>query len=213
MKKYILFLFALFLAIPIAVFSQNDDSKELLEKKLSEMYTIDQSIRKDLGEINAKYAGKPELKQKMDSIISLMLKTDAENQQFISNLLDKEGWPSGLSFEGNMAIFMIIQHAGADYMNKYASIVEKEYLKGTIVPSLYAIFKDRILMYADKPQIYGSQTVNGYVWPIEDPENVDERREKMDLPPMGEYLKAFGDNAVTWDKDMTIQDIKEKMRR
>ncbi len=208
MKKYILLFIILSLPIIVA-FSQED--KQDLEKRLSEIYNTDQSIRKSLGEINSKYAGKAELKEKMDSVISQMLKIDKENQQFISTMLDSDGWPSGLSFEGNMAIFMVIQHGGPDYMNKYASVVEEEYTKGNIIPSLYAIFRDRILMYADKFQIYGSQIVNGYVWPIEDPENVDIRRKEMDLSPMEEYLKLFGNTAI-WDKNITIEDIKAKMR-
>jgi len=213
MKKYFI-IFILF-SFPVVLFSQEDNKKALLEKKLSEMYETDQSIRKGLGEVNSEYAGKPELKGKMDSVISLMMKTDKENQLFISNLLDSEGWPSGLSFQANMAIFMIIQHAPRDYMNKYASMVEEEHNKGVIVPSLFAIFKDRLLMYAGKPQVYGSQTYNGYVWPIEDAENVDERRKEMQLPPMKDYLKIFENQSasVIWDKNMTVDDIKEKTKR
>lgn len=202
MKKYITLSFFLFFSVSIL---SQEESKILLEKKLSEMYNADQGIRKSLINIDTQYAGSDYLKERKDSVLTIMKKVDKENQLFVSHLLDSIGWPSDLSFQGNMAIFLVIQHSDSAYMNKYAYIVEEGYIKGSIVPDLYAIFKDRILVYANKAQIYGSQIINGYVWPIEDVENVDDRRKKMNLSSMDEYLKSFGSNAITWDKKMTVE--------
>ncbi|WP_029904334.1 DUF6624 domain-containing protein [Prevotella sp. 10(H)] len=212
MKKYLLF-HILFLSSVIS-WAQNPSDNNL-EEKLSEMYANDQAVRQDLMELNVQWAGKPEFNAKMDSITTVMLRIDRENQLFVANLLDSVGWPSGLSFEANMAIFMVIQHSAPEYMSKYADMVEQQYTKGVIIPSLYAIFKDRMLMRADKPQLYGSQIFNGYVWPIEDVENVDERRKQMTLPSMEQYLDMMknGGNSVVWEKDITIEEIKELIKQ
>jgi hypothetical protein len=204
MKKINL-LFVLF--FPLLVFCQ-EDKKVQLESKLVEVLQIDQSIRHDLNEIRAKYAGKPELEEKSDSLIAQMLKIDKENQLFIANLLDLKGWPSDLSPQGNMAIFMVIQHGEPEYMDKYAPIVDDAYAKGYINSRYYVLFKDRTLMYAEKPQIYGSQIQNGYVWPTEDVENVDERRKQMNLSPMEDYLKLFKGITIVWDKNLTVEGFK-----
>jgi hypothetical protein len=47
-----------------------------------------------------------------------------------------------------------------------------------------AYLTDRICMGDGVPQIYGTQ----WEHPIADPEHVDERRAKMGLPPLAEYL-------------------------
>jgi len=59
-----------------------------------------------------------------------------------------------------------------------------------------ALMDDRIRMRRKMKQLYGSQTVsiNGkqYVWPIEDAQNVDERRKSVQLPPLADYLRILG---------------------
>jgi hypothetical protein len=54
--------------------------------------------------------------------------------------------------------------------------------------------EDRVLVGEGKKQLYGSQVVAGpdglpRLHPIEDPENVDERRRAIGLPPLEEYLR------------------------
>ncbi|NDV69637.1 DUF6624 domain-containing protein [Dysgonomonas sp. 25] len=212
MIRYILIFF--FSLSPIVLCGQTE-GKVALEEKLQEVYKEDQAIRKSLSNISREWAGKPELRQKIDSIVAVIQKKDSEHQLYISTILDTNGWPSDLSSKANTAIFLVIQHAPLDYMKKYSEMVSEQYANGLIEPSLYAIFKDRLLMYSDEKQLYGSQTMNGYVWPIEDPENVNARREKMGLSTMEKYLEMFSKSGVTivWEKDITVEELRALIKR
>jgi hypothetical protein len=50
---------------------------------------------------------------------------------------------------------------------------------------------DRVLMYRGEPQIYGTQyrTQDGVtkLWPVQDPEDLDNRRAALGLGPQREY--------------------------
>ena len=93
----------------------------------------------------------------------------------------------------NSALFLVIQHASVEMQEKYFPMLKESAEKGESKLSDMALMDDRIRMYRKKKQLYGSQTttVNGknYVWPIEDPQNVDERRKSVQLPPLADYLK------------------------
>jgi hypothetical protein len=72
--------------------------------------------------------------------------------------------------------------------------------------------EDRYAMSQNRKQVYGSQfatdseTGDGYVWPLEDPDNVDKRRAKVGLGTMQEYLSEWG---VKWDLEAHKKRIKE----
>ena len=55
-----------------------------------------------------------------------------------------------------------------------------------------ALMKDRALMHEGKPQIYGSQIMNGKLYPLLEPEYVNQRREEVGLGPLEEYVQRFG---------------------
>ncbi|MEL6659006.1 MAG: hypothetical protein AAFY48_10120 [Bacteroidota bacterium] len=54
-----------------------------------------------------------------------------------------------------------------------------------------ALSVDRILMNGNYKQIYGSQLMNGELWPIADTTNLDSIRVSMGMQPMEEYLEYF----------------------
>ena len=61
------------------------------------------------------------------------------------------------------------------------------------------MMEDRVLLGEGKKQIYGTQLRSGrdtggqwVLEPIEDEAGVDARRAAVGLPPLAEYLKAFG---------------------
>ncbi len=70
----------------------------------------------------------------------------------------------------------------------------------------YAKLVDKLLWLKGKKQIYGTQIasegkiINGkyvvekekYLWPVEDPENLNKRRAELSLEPIEEYLKKMG---------------------
>ncbi|WP_238601274.1 DUF6624 domain-containing protein [Xanthomonas arboricola] len=97
----------------------------------------------------------------------------------------------GLSEVGEAAVsaqFLILQHSDnrtlhADMAQQLQELVEK----GEFPKDAFATFIDRQLVYAGKPQRFGTQANESFeLYPIEDESNVDKRRESMGLPPISE---------------------------
>jgi len=79
-----------------------------------------------------------------------------------------------------------------------------------------ALLEDRVALRQGKRQIYGSQigrdqkTGKHYVSPLIDPDNVDQRRKRVGLGSIADYVKMWN---MTWDiekhKERTINVEKE----
>lgn len=78
--------------------------------------------------------------------------------------------------------------------------------------------KDRILMNEGKKQIYGTQlasrkddeggnTLDYYVWPIEDNENVEKLRKEMG------FTKSISEYAKEWNTEYNIDEELQKHRK
>jgi len=50
---------------------------------------------------------------------------------------------------------------------------------------------DRILSDEGKPQLYGSQIVDGKLYELDSLETVDQRRAEMGMSPLADYLKMY----------------------
>jgi len=146
---------------------------------LSEVYKSDQKIRRENNLIkNAK--------------------EDHRNQELIISIIEKCGMPTlnEVNQEQMNAIWLGLQHTEYKYRIKYFPLIEKAVKNGDLSKEHYALMKDRILMDEGKPQIYGSQIKNGKLYDLEEPETVNERRQKMGLEPIEDYLKRFN---ITFD--------------
>jgi hypothetical protein len=114
------------------------------------------------------------------------------------------GWPPisqvGEAFSDRL--WLLVQHASSapEFQEACLTMIEA-LLPGEVKPSHYALLKDQVLLHQNRSQIYGSQVYeidhdSGTVYfaPIEDAQQVDERRAEMQLQPMNEYAKAFTPN-------------------
>jgi len=59
-----------------------------------------------------------------------------------------------------------------------------------------AYLADRVAVNEGRPQPYGTQIAevtngDGVPWPIAEPEQLDERRARMGLPPLAEYVAQW----------------------
>ena len=140
---------------------------------LNEVYESDQRIRKSNDII--KYA-----------------KEDHRNQELVISIVEKCGMPTlkDVTQKQMNAIWLGLQHSNKKYRNKYFSQVVKAVENGDLSKQQYALMKDRILMDQGKPQIYGSQIKNGKLYPLENPETVNERRKEMGMGTIEDYLKS-----------------------
>ena len=216
MKK--LFLFICFLWVSAGgAFPQQPDGVGNLNETLRAIREKDQGIR-----LQTASALK---NQNLDSLILLMQQSaliDAENQRVVFEIL-ADGWPENLSDTANSAIFLVIQHADVARQKEFREIVKEAAYGGKLPKSSWAALEDRVLMRDNKKQLYGTQTKmfqafpEGtqvcYIWPIEDVENVDIRREEIGLPPMEEYIlkvETFYGLKVIWDKTLSVEALLER---
>ena len=128
---------------------------------------------------------------------------DQNNLEVVDLVLDKCGMPSSqmVSDKSLQAIWLVIQHAGAEKREQYFPTLEKAAQNGDLDQQDIALMKDRMMLDKGQPQIYGSQVMmNGAtyeLYDLENPEKVDQRRATVGLGPLSEYL-------AHWDIEFTI---------
>jgi hypothetical protein len=194
-----------------------DEKEPELRKELVRMVTEDQNTRGEFDRfrkehglmvnnktLNEKLNSDSALKEGSLAITSRMLQGDAKRTLRLKEIVAKYGWPgrSLVGTDGERAAYLLIAHAvkdpatGApdvafqrlslDLMSKMpACEVENTHL---------ASLTDRVLLYEGKKQLYGMMLTRNekgekVPQPIEDEANVDQRRAKLGLPPLDEYLR------------------------
>ncbi len=134
-----------------------------------------------------------------DSIFRLRGKVTPGALLFVLKLIDKIGWPSITEYtaRGSAAVFYLIQHSNDSIMRKYLPLLETACKKKEANYEYFAKMKDRILLHAKKPQLYGThydgydEKNNNYTLsPTEDTLNLDKRRAEIGLEPIKKYYKA-----------------------
>ena len=122
----------------------------------------------------------------------LLNQTDSVNLVRVEAIISQYGYP-GKSLVGtptNESAFYVIQHSSR--IPQYLPLIEQAARQGELPFVRYAMMLDRKLMNEEKPQVYGTQgygvKVAGssdftlFIWPIQDPGHVNERRQKAGFP-------------------------------
>lgn len=157
-----------------------------LRQELLTMENLDQTVRKKLidnGELFDKKIGyHPEMKA-----------VHEKNNHRIHEIINQYGWPGFtlVGEDGSKAGWLIVQHAVLDpaFQERCLVLLEQAVDDHEASPWMYALLLDRVLVQQGKKQIYGSQH---YVdeqdklvpYPMDDPDNVDMRRQKVGLEPL-----------------------------
>jgi hypothetical protein len=142
-----------------------------LKRTLESVLELDQKYR---GEMN------PETWRKQMAL-------DSANLRTIDSLMVIHGYPGKtlVGVPANQAAWYVIQHS--DRIDEFLPQIRIAAETGELPYRLYAMMLDRSLMRQDKPQRYGTQGMSFFIgtpdevsliWPIEDPENVNARREQ-----------------------------------
>jgi hypothetical protein len=126
-----------------------------------------------------------------------MMRTDSANASWLKDYVARWGWPTGAQVgrEAIGAAFLIVQHAVHDtaFMRAMLPAIEASYRRGDLHGGDVAMLTDRLEVKAGRGQIYGTQlSLRDGRWvldPIADSSGVDERRQKMGLPPLAVYLR------------------------
>lgn len=114
------------------------------------------------------------------------------NADRLWDVLDEyEAWPGYrlVDVDGEHAAWLIAQLGDAELQRRCLEHLDAAVDWGDAPPGHYACLFDRVRMAEGRPQLYGTQFViaaGGRLvpWPIERPETVDGRRERMGLQPL-----------------------------
>lgn len=146
-------------------------------------------ILEEIGRLDQKY-------RKQDGGFEIHIREakiqDSLNLIQVRSIIDKYGWLSAnqVGTTGNTTLWLVLQHAPLNVMEMYLPVLEQAVENVKASKKHLAYFKDRILMYQGKPQLYGTQykilkgTSEAVLWEVQDPENLNKRRESMGMPPM-----------------------------
>ena len=126
-------------------------------------------------------------------------RVDVANTDRLREIVAAYGWPGRalVGDEGADQAWLIAQHA--DHQLDSQRLFLKELgapWRPATRPRHLAYLTDRVAMNEGRPQRFGTQVAAmqdgaAVPWPIEDPDDVDERRAAMGLPPLSEYLAQW----------------------
>lgn len=176
---------------------------EELAAELAEIYQDDQRIRTEWGTLKEKY-GNPLPDSVNQDYMQRWHQTDSVCLVRVEKIITEHGWPkrSMVGRTGAASTFLVIQHAPLETQERYFPMLEAAVAEGEARAADLALMTDRILMQKDLPQRYGSQvrsnpeTGENEFFSIEDPANVNARRDSVGLRPIEEYAKRFG---IEWE--------------
>lgn len=194
------------------------DYDKPLQAELLSIYNDDQSIRMEYMNAVNKFGYK---NSKVDSLAKKMIYQDSINLIKVTKILDEKGWVGSNKIGGqaNQTLFLVIQHSDLKTQEKYLPIMRDAVKKGNASIKALALLEDRIALGQGKKQKYGSQiwrnekTNEYYVAPLEDPDNVDERRHEVGLNSLSEYAKQWNINWNVEEYKKQLQEIENSNKK
>ncbi len=176
---------------------------------LDSIHHLDQLYRNQLDSV-IQYFGRAS--KEFNHLATKMHETDSLNTKFITQLLDNRGWlgPKVVGNQGSTTIWLVIQHSEKAIQEKYLPMMRTAFEKGEALGSQLALLEDRVRMRNGEKQIYGSQILTDdesgelYVYPLIDPEKVNERRASAGMESIEQYLSYFG---LEWDVEKHLERI------
>lgn len=174
-----------------------------LKHELDSLYEVDQRYRAMLFSprltrrpdslASALGVSKEELNR---AILDRMTRTDWTNLARVQAILQQYGYP-GKSLVGaptNEAAWHVIQHA-PELIPRYLPLMKAAAETGELPFRLYATMLDRKLVFENKEQRYGTQAQNfngkaWFIWPIEQPAQVNQRRKQAGFTTTVEEVAA-----------------------
>jgi hypothetical protein len=157
-----------------------------LREKLHAMFVRDQDARSFMTTLP--------LAEWTDSLAKQQQDTDAALTLQLKEIVATRGWPTFrmVGVDGSGQAMLILNHsADHAWQSKMLPQLEKLAENGEIDGSDFAMFVDKTLISAGKPQRYGMsfKFVDGkmQMYAVEDPDHLAERRERAMLPPLAIY--------------------------
>lgn len=183
---------------------------EALAKELEAMLEKDSKHRHEvIALIDELGNDDPKVRTKWDEINAI----DSLHTIRVNEILDEHGWlgVDVVGSKGNVALFLIIQHAKLDVQVRRLPMIRQAVKDGKARSENLALLEDRVAMKTGKKQIYGSQlrtdneTGTLYLFPMVEPEKVNERRAAVGLGTIEGYIAYWN---LTWDVEAHKKRIK-----
>jgi hypothetical protein len=195
---------SIFIFILIAIISCSPKSSSNIKEldygsftfSLDSIMELDQKIRKQISEAMQSNTPLP------SSIFQKMEEVDSSNQAWLKMKLDIYGWPekSKIGEKAARAVFLVIQHTDLPDIEKYYPQLHSLAESGEASKVHAAMMLDRMLMYQGKKQVYGTQASSllrsdgsFVIWPVENPERINEKRKTVGFPDTVEETAASMD--------------------
>lgn len=135
----------------------------------------------------------------IDSLVRVVGERDAPIQERVRAIIDEHGWPGRrlVGDDGASAAWLVVQHMDDVYQADLLPLLREASERGDARLGHLAYLEDRVRVNAGLPQLYGTQfksTIDGRreLYPIEDEARVDERRARMGMGPLADYLAFAG---------------------
>jgi hypothetical protein len=132
------------------------------------------------------------------ALMRTLLSLDSLLTSRLRAIVREQGWPTRtmVGASGARAAFLIVQHSPSNaFQREMLPLLSAAAENDEASPGDAAMLEDRVLTDEGKPQRYGTQfrIVAGELipYPIEEPETLDERRARVGLMPMAEYVKLL----------------------
>ncbi|WP_373520277.1 DUF6624 domain-containing protein [Aquiflexum sp.] len=211
MRGLILIYFGLFAIACSNRSSQNNEQLdyESFANSLDSIMALDQGIRK-------KFMDAMQANEKIEfSLYEEMNRIDSSNQVWVINKLQKYGWPEKSKIGDNAAraVFLVIQHAELSDIETYYPQLQALADRDEALPVHAAMMLDRMLMYQGKKQVYGTQSSgqlrddgSWVIWPVENPETINERRKGVGFTDTVEETAASMDAIYNPDEPLPSVD-------
>lgn len=187
---------------------------------LAEVRKADQYIRNQMIELTKAVTieGQTELTDSLIRTSEQLELIDTRNISIVDSLL-RDGLPKGLAADSYKTIWLIIDHAPLDKQEAYLPLIEQMAARNIIGKDDYATLFDRIAMGQDRPQRYGTQSVQFgtnevqqlHLWPVENPKILDSLRSTVGMSPIVDYLNTLTNITgikAQFDATLSIEEIK-----
>jgi len=164
----------------------NSELNETVRADLLAMFEVDDDLRSQL--VSAQNPDTANLRK--------LLESEMEHSARLRAILEEHGWP-GVDMAGSdgaASAWTLLKHGDVDLKELGLRLIEESNEPG-VAASEIATMTDEVLVERGKPQLYGTQLMMSHgglmQHPVDDPDSVDVRRERVGLPPMEEYMRMI----------------------
>ncbi len=165
-----------------------------IRAELEAMYEYDREL------VSASYDS-----EKDPEVLETVQAIDRAHAERLKEIVACIGWPTRelVGLKATQAAYMVIQHAGHDveFQNECLERMVDLVAQGKLPASYVALLTDRIRVFSDQPQVFGTQMrlarnelgimVPTPTVPIEDPAHLNDRRALMGMVSHEQFVEAI----------------------